>query len=147
MKDDGFWQTTPLDALSQVQWESLCDSCGLCCLHKLEDEDTGRVAITQVACKQLQHDDCRCVDYSNRFSLVPDCTGLNASNVYQFHWLPDTCAYRRVAEGRPLPYWHYLVSGDRSQVHELGVSARQYKHVKPPQDQAEWEDSVVRWVE
>lgn len=114
----------PLEALSREEWESLCDGCGKCCLHKLEDADTGEVHPTNVACKLLDTHTARCTNYRGRRALVPDCIRLTAGNVERFQWLPTTCAYRLRAEGKPLFDWHPLLSGDPESVHRAGVSVR-----------------------
>jgi uncharacterized cysteine cluster protein YcgN (CxxCxxCC family) len=119
-----FWKTVSLEEMSPRQWESLCDGCGKCCLSKLEDEDTGEIHFTSVGCRLFDADTCRCSDYANRLSRVPDCVGLTPANVRTISWLPSTCAYRLVAEGRDLYSWHPLVSGDPASVHEAGVSVR-----------------------
>ena len=122
---DRFWEDVPLDRLDRAQWEALCDGCGKCCLHKLEDEDTGELAATNVACRLLNRESARCKDYRNRRAYVPDCMRLTARGVMQgIAWLPSTCAYRLRGEGLPLPDWHYLVSGDREAVHRAGESVR-----------------------
>jgi hypothetical protein len=118
-----FWEK-PLAALDRAEWEALCDGCGKCCLHKLEDEDTGEVQATNIACKLLDRFTCRCVNYRGRRAFVPDCIRLTPEKVAAISWLPTTCAYRLRAEGKPLPDWHYLISGDREAVHEAGMSAR-----------------------
>ena len=118
-----FWEK-PLDALTREEWEALCDGCGKCCLHKLEDADTGEISATNVACKLLDLDSCRCSDYRRRKAFVPDCLRLTARKVGECEWLPSSCAYRLRAEGKPLPDWHYLVSGDREAVHREGKSVR-----------------------
>ena len=118
---DRFWER-PLAELSPEEWEALCDGCGRCCLHKIEDEDTGEIADTNVACRLLDCETAQCRDYKNRKSFVPDCLRLTLKIVDSVGWLPRTCAYRVRAEGRPLPDWHYLISGDRQAVVRAGVS-------------------------
>jgi uncharacterized cysteine cluster protein YcgN (CxxCxxCC family) len=117
-----FWEDTPLDKLDRGQWEALCDGCGKCCLHKLEDEETGELFATNVACRLLDRRTAQCSDYRHRRAFVPDCVRLTASNVASIDWLPSTCAYRLRAEGKPLPDWHYLVCGDREAVKRAGES-------------------------
>ena len=116
---DRFWEL-PLAELAREEWEALCDGCGQCCLHKLEDEDTGAIAHTNVACKLLDPGTALCSDYRHRKAFVPDCLRLTPRLVEQITWLPDSCAYRLRADGKPLPQWHYLRSGDRSTVHTAG---------------------------
>ena len=111
-KQQPFWLTTPLEAMSTEQWESLCDGCGRCCLVKLEDEDTGRIFATDVGCRLFEAGTCRCRDYPNRSQKVPDCVTLTPEEVRTLPWLPPTCGYRLIAEGKDLPWWHPLVSGD-----------------------------------
>ncbi|MFP1632389.1 YcgN family cysteine cluster protein [Zhengella sp. ZM62] len=124
MSDEPFWKTIPLEAMSRTQWESLCDGCGKCCLAKLEDEDTGEIYWTSVGCRLFDAGSCRCSDYANRAALVADCVQLTPENVRTIAWLPSTCAYRLVAEGEDLRWWHPLVSGSRETVHQAGVSVR-----------------------
>jgi uncharacterized cysteine cluster protein YcgN (CxxCxxCC family) len=119
-----FWETTPLDAMSREQWESLCDGCGKCCLEKFEDEDTGDIVYSRVACTLLDLGTCRCGDYTNRSSRVHDCVTLVPEVLETPGWLPETCAYRRLAEGRPLPRWHPLITGDPESVADAGHSVR-----------------------
>lgn len=119
-----FWKTKSLSEMTQSEWERLCDGCGQCCLHKLEDVDTGTIAVTDVACAYLDLDSCRCRDYANRSVNVPDCVTLTAATIATLHWMPESCAYRRLAEGQDLAWWHPLVSGDPETVHEAGISIR-----------------------
>ncbi|MFK8029195.1 MAG: YcgN family cysteine cluster protein [Gammaproteobacteria bacterium] len=115
-----FWEL-PLNQLNRTEWEALCDSCGRCCLHKFEDEDTREVRFTDVVCKLLDQSDCRCTDYANRRTLVPNCLELSLDEPEVFRWLPDTCAYRRRFEGKPLLEWHPLKSGRANSVAEAGI--------------------------
>ena len=121
---DRFWETKTLAELDRGQWEAQCDGCGKCCLHKLEDDATGDLYPTNVACKLLDRRTAQCKDYRNRRTYVPDCVRLTNQNVHTTEWLPTTCAYRLRANGEPLPKWHYLVSGDREAVHLAGESTR-----------------------
>ncbi len=122
--DEPFWRRKTLEELTAQEWESLCDGCGRCCLVKLEDEETGEVDLTRIACRLLDHSTCRCSNYANRFEKVHDCIKIDAEKVRQIDWLPQTCAYRLVGEGRDLRWWHPLVSGDPNTVHEAGISVR-----------------------
>ena len=119
-----FWKTKTLEEMSAAEWDSLCDGCGKCCLSKLEDEDTGEIYFTSVGCRLFDAQTCRCKDYGNRLSIVSDCVRLTPENVRTIAWLPSTCAYRLVAEGRDLFPWHPLVSGDPESVHAAGISVR-----------------------
>ncbi|MFP3921535.1 MAG: YcgN family cysteine cluster protein [Dichotomicrobium sp.] len=119
-----FWEAKTLDELTDAEWEALCDGCGRCCMIKLEDVDTGERLDTRLACRLLDIGTCRCTDYENRHSRVPDCVQLTPENASTLDWLPDTCAYRLRAEGRPLYWWHPLVSGDPETVHRAGASVR-----------------------
>jgi uncharacterized cysteine cluster protein YcgN (CxxCxxCC family) len=121
---DRFWETKTLAELDRGQWEALCDGCGKCCIHKLEDDETGELYPTNVACRMLDRRSGQCKDYRNRRAYVPDCVRLTTKNVYTTDWLPSTCAYRLRANGEKLPDWHYLVSGDREAVHRAGESTR-----------------------
>lgn len=118
---DRFWER-PIESLSRDEWEALCDGCGKCCLHKLEDEDTGEFYQTNVACKLLDLKTARCSDYRHRRAHVPDCVRLTPRLAGEMQWLPASCAYRLRANGEPLPDWHYLVCGDREAVHREGHS-------------------------
>ncbi len=119
-----FWETKSLDEMTSEEWESLCDGCGRCCLVKLEDEDTGEIHQTRLACKLLEIGACRCRDYPNRHKKVHDCVALGPENVLELKWLPKTCAYVLLAKGEKLRWWHPLVSGDPESIHEAGISVR-----------------------
>jgi uncharacterized cysteine cluster protein YcgN (CxxCxxCC family) len=121
--EEPFWRRKALGEMSQTEWESLCDGCGRCCLNKLEDEDTGEIVFTRAACRLLDIHRCRCTHYESRLTEVPTCLDLRQGAV-PWHWLPNTCAYRLLAEGQHLPDWHPLVSGRRDSVHEAGISVR-----------------------
>ncbi len=120
---DEFWKRKSLAEMSTGEWESLCDGCALCCLQKLEDEDSGEIYFTDVACKLLDLNSCRCRDYPARAKKVADCLVLSVDNLQAFAWLPATCAYRLLADGDDLPEWHPLITGDPDSVHEAGISA------------------------
>lgn len=122
--DAPFWKTKALDEMTTAEWESLCDGCGRCCLHKLRDEVTEEVSFTNVACHLLDLHSCACGDYARRQQKVPDCVALTPQALEEIDWLPPSCAYRRLAEGRDLAWWHPLVSGDQQTVHTAGVSVR-----------------------
>jgi uncharacterized cysteine cluster protein YcgN (CxxCxxCC family) len=119
-----FWRSKSLDALNEAEWESLCDGCARCCLHKLEDEKTGELHYTAVACRLLDRDRCRCRDYAHRSLRVRDCVVLSADNHELVEKMPPTCAYRLVHEGHHLPSWHPLVSGNCDSVHDACISVR-----------------------
>ena len=119
-----FWEDVPLAKLDRAQWEALCDGCGKCCVHKLEDEETGELHATNVACRLLDRRMGQCSDYRHRHAYVSECVRLNVNNVSGIEWLPSTCAYRLRAAGEQLPGWHYLVCGDREAVHAAGQSTR-----------------------
>lgn len=119
-----FWETKSLERMTVKEWESLCDGCGLCCLVRFEDEDEGEIVPTRVHCKLFNSNTCRCDDYANRKRHVPDCIKLTPYNIDSLPWMPRSCAYRRLNEGKPLPSWHPLVTGDPESVHAAGVSIR-----------------------
>ena len=124
MTDRPFWEVKRLEAMSAAEWESLCDGCGRCCLVRFEDEDTGEVIPTRVACRLFDDATCRCSNYPRRRHHVPDCIKLTPHNVEALTWMPVSCAYRRLHEGRGLPAWHPLITGDPDSVHRAGVSMR-----------------------
>lgn len=142
-----WWHDKALLDLSVVEWEALCDGCAKCCLHKLEDEDTGDVHYTKVRCRHLQEKTCRCSDYPNRSKMVANCIDLRAADWKKLDWLPRTCAYRLRAHGEMLPEWHPLVSGSDQSVHLAGVSIRgraiSDEYVHPDG----FDEHIVRWVE
>ena len=142
-----WWNTKALAELSPREWESLCDGCAKCCLHKLEDEDSGEVFYTKVRCRYLDESQCRCTDYINRSVLVPNCIQLDRDNVQNLDWLPASCAYRLRANNQPLAQWHPLVSGDKMSVHEAGISIRgravSDEYVHPDG----YDEHIVTWVE
>lgn len=119
-----FWKTKKMTEMSPAEWESLCDSCGKCCCIRLEDDDTGQIYITDVACKLFNPATCQCTDYTQRSVKVPDCVTLTPENVEQLHWMPRTCAYRLVSEGKDLPDHHHLVSGSQESIHDVGMSVQ-----------------------
>ena len=119
-----FWKSKKLSELSGEEWESLCDGCAWCCVHKFEDEDTGAYYLTNVACRLLDISTCRCTNYAERKKMVPDCTKLDPKVVRELSWLPPTCAYRLLAFGKELPEWHPLVTGDAESTHREGHSVR-----------------------
>ena len=139
-----FWRRKTLQEMTDAEWESLCDGCGQCCLHKIEDEDTNEIALTNVACGFLDLGTCRCCDYANRKANVPDCVQLTADAVADLAWLPDTCAYRLVAHGHDLAWWHPLVSGDPETVHRAGISVR--GQAISEDRVGDVEDHVVSWL-
>jgi uncharacterized cysteine cluster protein YcgN (CxxCxxCC family) len=132
-----FWEN-PLSTLDRGEWEALCDGCGRCCIHKVEDEDTGQLFPTNVACKLLDRRHGRCTDYAHRKQRVSDCVVLNRDRLGEMDWLPDTCAYKLRAAGKPLPDWHYLVSGNRETVHEAGQSTRGWTVSEVDAGELEW---------
>lgn len=142
-----FWEIKTLAELTPEQWEALCDGCGKCCLHKIEDIDSGEVYYTNVACRLLDLRTCRCRDYANRSTLVPDCLRLSADLVDELGWLPESCAYRRIAEGRGLAWWHPLISGDPATVRQVGVAVCGKAVPEQDVDLDDLEDMVVDWFD
>jgi len=140
-----FWKRKPLAVLSSLEWEALCDGCAKCCLHKLQDVDTEEVYYTNVVCRLLDTYRCRCTDYPNRSQLVPTCLVLNPNLAATLVWMPGTCAYRLLAEGKELPWWHPLVSQDAHTVHQAGVSVRGKVLSESEVDMDRLEEYVVDW--
>ncbi|MEM8655951.1 MAG: YcgN family cysteine cluster protein [Pseudomonadota bacterium] len=139
-----FWEKKPIQKLTRKEWEALCDGCGKCCLNKLEDEDTGAVALTRVACRLLDDETCRCAHYETRHQFVPDCIVLKPSNIEEhLYWIPQTCAYRLVYEGKPLFDWHPLISGTAETVHAAGVSMRGQTYSEFDIADEDWEEHII----
>jgi hypothetical protein len=138
---DQFWKRKSLAEMNPTEWESLCDGCGLCCMHKVEEEETGELFYTNLACKLFDLDTCRCTDYANRVKKVADCLVITPDATDAFKWLPASCAYRLIARGEDLFDWHPLVSGDPNSVHDAGISVR--GKVVSENDTNEW---TVLWT-
>ena len=139
-----FWEKKPMSKLSQKEWEALCDGCGKCCLNKLEDEDTGEVALTRVACRLLDDATCLCSQYEIRHQFVPECIVLRPGNIEQnLYWMPETCAYKRVWNKQSLPDWHPLVTGDPETVHAAGVSMQGRTVSEFDISDEDWEDHII----
>ena len=142
-----YWNNKPLHELSHEQWEMLCDGCGKCCLHKLQDEDTNEVFYTRVACKLLDTKSGGCQDYDQRFSRVPDCMDVAKMLPSEMAWLPNSCAYRLRADNKPLPQWHPLISGKQSSVHKETKSIRGRVVSEVDVDEADLENYIIRWID
>lgn len=138
-----FWRTKTLPEMTPEEWEQLCDGCGRCCLLKLEDEDTGDIYLTRLACRLLDIGQCRCRDYPRRHELVEDCLSIDPETVDKLSWLPATCGYRRISEGRELAWWHPLVSGDPETVHQAGISVRGWARPESQANALELERYIV----
>ena len=139
-----FWETKKLAEMTAEEWESLCDNCGKCCLHKLEDEDTGKIAFTSVACRLINLNTCRCTRYNERTKLVVECLDIRKLDVEKYNWLPATCAYRLLDEGNELPAWHPLLSGSPASVKRAGVSISSYA-IKESMAM-DLEDHIIEWL-
>jgi len=139
-----FWEIKSLTEMSTEEWESLCDNCGKCCLIKLEDEDSGEIVFTSAVCDLIDLDSCRCSRYSERCTLVPECIDLKQHDFAEYNWLPSTCAYRLLTDGKPLPDWHPLITGTPESVKDAGVSISSYA-IKESQVE-DFEDHVIAWV-
>jgi uncharacterized protein len=142
--DPPFWRQKTLEQMTSQEWESLCDGCGRCCLIKLEDEDTGEIVHTRVACRLLNLRTCRCNAYAERFAKVQDCVSLTVEEARTLEWLPETCAYRLVANGQDLAWWHPLVSGDPETVHQAGISVRDFA-VSEKRVKGKYEKFLLKW--
>ncbi|APX89242.1 hypothetical protein BV394_05520 [Brevirhabdus pacifica] len=141
---DRFWERVPLANMAPKEWEALCDGCGKCCLNKLEDPDTAEIAFTDVACRLLDDETCRCAQYEIRKQFVPDCVVLTPANIAEIaYWMPQTCAYRLLFEGKALYDWHPLISGTAETVHEAGISMRGRTVSEFDVDEEEWEDHII----
>ena len=146
-EDRTFWNTKSLQEMTTGEWESLCDGCGRCCLHKLEDIDSGLLFYTNVACRLLDENSCRCTNYPERAALVSDCMQLSPDRQEQFDWLPMSCAYRRLANGQDLEDWHPLVSGDPESVRRAGISVHGKTVSEKEVRTEELEEHIVTWIE
>ena len=147
MSGKPFWEVKALDKMSLQEWEYLCDGCGKCCLHKLQCEETDEIFYTDVACRYLDRQTCRCTDYSGRLENVPSCLNLEAKDISKFEWLPLTCAYRLVASEQPLPNWHPLISGVSESIHKQGVSVSGRCVAEQDVLSEDLEEHIVTWVE
>lgn len=139
-----YWEDTPLERMTRREWEALCDGCGKCCLNKLEDDDTGEVALTRVACRLFDDSICRCARYDIRHQFVPDCVSLDPQTLGRnLYWMPETCAYKLLYQGLPLHDWHPLISGDPQTVHDAGVSVRHFTVPEFEVNEDDWEDHII----
>ena len=142
-----FWNTKSLAEMTPEEWESVCDGCGRCCLHKLQDEDSGLMFYTNVACRLLDRKRCRCRNYPQRMAIVHDCLSLKADAETRFNWLPLSCAYRRLANRQPLEWWHPLVSGDPDTVHQAGISVRGKTVTEASVPRERLENHIIHWID
>ena len=139
-----FWETVPLSKMTPEEWEALCDGCGKCCLNKLEYEDTGEVAYTRVACRLFDDGTCRCSNYENRKSIVPECVFLSPKTLPKIaYWMPATCAYKLLFQKKPLPDWHPLLTGDPNSTHKAGMSMRGLTVSEAVVPEDDWEDYLI----
>jgi uncharacterized protein len=140
-----FWETIPLKKMTAPEWEALCDGCGKCCLNKIEYEDTGEVEYTRVACRLLDNETCQCSNYANRFQFVPECIRLNPKTLNRIaYWLPNSCAYKLLNQGKPLPEWHPLVTDDPESTHSSGNSLRGQTVSEASVSEDEWDDYIIQ---
>jgi uncharacterized cysteine cluster protein YcgN (CxxCxxCC family) len=147
MAQSPFWRKKKLSEMNSNEWESLCDGCAKCCLLKLEDDDTNKVYYTDVACRLLDSEECRCTDYTHRKKRVPGCVRLLSDNIRVLKWMPGTCAYRLIAEGKDLPRWHPLVSGSVRTVRDAGISVRGKVIPERSVPDDDLEDHIITWVD
>ena len=145
LPSEPYWKTKNMAEFSRQEWENLCDGCGKCCCIRLEDEEAQAIYITDVACKLFDSGACQCSDYSNRSKNVPDCVTLTPNNVDQLHWMPETCAYKLVANGKELPDYHHLVSGSRETIHEVGMSVQNAVQSETDIDDEDIPSHIVIW--
>ncbi len=139
-----FWEDTPPSRMTRPEWEALCDGCGKCCMNKLEDEDTGEVVMTRVACRLFDDTTCRCAQYPIRHQFVPECIVLKPTNMdANLYWMPETCAYKLLWQGKKLYDWHPLISGDPQTVHDAGVSMQSRSVPEFEIDEEDWEDHII----
>ncbi|MDP4031752.1 MAG: YcgN family cysteine cluster protein [Pseudorhodobacter sp.] len=139
-----FWETVPLENMSPPEWEALCDGCGKCCLNKIEFEDTGEVAFTRIACRLLDGETCRCTHYETRRQFVPECVQISPASLSKIvYWMPKTCAYRLLYEGKKLYPWHPLITGDANSVHDAGASVQGWTVPEFAVDEEDWQDHII----
>lgn len=141
-----FWEEKSLEEMTAEEWELLCDGCGKCCLVKLEDEDTGEIYHTNLSCQLLDTESCRCRDYSNRHAMVDDCIQLDRDNIESLGWLPESCSYRLIAKGEPLPEWHHLICGNRKNIHEADASVAGRVISESHVHEDDVHEHIIHWV-
>jgi len=141
-----FWETKPLENMTTQEWESLCDGCAQCCLHKLEDEDTGEIFVTQIVCDLLNLETCQCTAYGERSELVPTCITMKPQDVKTISWMPQSCAYRLLSENKPLSSWHPLVSGQKKSVITAGVSVKSRAISEKDVAEENWPDYIIEQI-
>lgn len=146
MSERPFWESKRLEQMTRQEWESLCDGCAKCCVHKLEDEDTGLVHYTRVVCRYLDQNKCRCTVYDKRRRLVPTCLQLEPGELDQLHWMPSTCAYRLLNEGKGLPIWHPLITGSRRAMIEAGHTVTGKVISEDHVHEEDWPNHIVPWA-
>ena len=144
-KENAWWDEKHLSEMSRSEWEQICDHCGKCCLHKLEDETDNTVYYTDIACYLVNKDSCYCGDYENRRTLVPECVQLSVDNLDQINWMPPSCSYRLLKQGQALPSWHHLITGDKESIHRCGKSIKARYVSETEVEEDEFEEHVVEW--